>query len=338
MNIALFCFSNAGAKLAEKLCRLLDIEKTCVHSIDKFASVYGFTSHKRVGADVGTLFNENDALIFISACGIAVREIAPYVKSKTTDPAVVVIDDQGKFVIPVLSGHIGGANDLAREIAEKISAVPVVTTSTDGAGKFSCDSWAAKHDCAISSMETAKEISAAILTKDIPICSDYELPKRLPQGLVKGEQGDLGIYIGICEKSPFKTTLRLIPRTLTLGIGCRRGTEKERFDEVTKAIFQDHGLDIRAVKTVASIDVKKEEKGLLQFAEALHADTVFYTADELNAVEGDFEESEFVKRTVGTGNVCERAAACDGGNVIVKKTAMSGVTAAVSEKVWRIEF
>ena len=324
MKAFVFCFSDSGAELAGKLCRLLNLDQACIC--------------RGIADDMEKIFTENDSLIFIGACGIAVRAVAPYIKSKTTDPAVIVIDDQGRYVIPVLSGHIGGANRLAGKIARLLGAAAVITTATDGAGKFSCDSWAVQNDCAISSMKIAKEVSAAILKKDIPVVSDYKFPSSLPAGLVQEETGEIGIYIGIHKKSPFKTTLCLIPRTLTLGIGCRKGTSKEHLLSAVKTVFVDNNLDIRAVGRVASIDVKMGEKGLLSLAKELDAELVFYTADELNAAAGNFDESAFVKDTVGTGNVCERSAVIGGRKLIVKKTVMDGVTAAVAEKEWRIEF
>ncbi len=324
MKVSVFCFSDSGAVLAGKLCQLLGLGQDCIC--------------RGIADDMGKLFAEKDALIFIGACGIAVRSVAPYIRSKTTDPAVIVIDDRGRYVIPVLSGHIGGANKLAEQIASKLGAIPVVTTATDGAGKFSCDAWAVQNCCAISSMEAAKKVSAAILKNDIPVVSDYELPSILPDGLVPGETGDIGIYIGIHENSPFKTTLRLIPRILTLGIGCRKGTPEEHILSVIKTVFADNSLDIRAVGRIASIDVKKGEEGLLSCAKTLNAELFFYTADELNALDGDFDESDFVRKTVGTGNVCERSALLAGGKLIVRKTMKDGVTVAVAEKDWRIEF
>lgn len=324
MRACLFCFSDSGAKLAEKLCIMLELKKNCIH--------------RHIPDNIGVLFAEQEALIFIGACGIAVRAIAPFIKSKTADPAVIVIDDQGRYVIPILSGHIGGANRLAEKIASLLGAIPVITTATDGAGKFSCDAWAAQNDCAISSMEVAKKVSAAILKRDIPIISDFELPSSLPKGLVLGESGEIGIYIGIHDRSPFKTTLQLIPRILTLGIGCRKGTEKEHLMSAIKAVFADNNLDVRAVGRIASIDIKKDEEGLISCAKDLGAETAFYTADELNALDGDFDESDFVKKTVGTGNVCERSAVLSAGKLIVKKIALDGVTVAVAERDWRVEF
>ena len=338
MKICLFCFSAAGADLAERLCRRLEIPNACVHTTEKFAAAHGFTAHGRVGEDMGGLFCENDALIFIGACGIAVREIAPHLGSKATDPAVLVIDDGGKYVIPILSGHIGGANRLARKIAADIGAVAAVTTSTDGAGKFSADAWAAEHGFAISSLQRAKEISAAVLAHDVPICAERPLPETLPHGLVRGERGECGIYIGVYEKAPFDETLRLVPRALVLGVGCRRGTSAACIKAAVENVFAEHRLDLFAVSEIATIDIKKDEAGLSAFAAACGVPTVFYTTEELCAVRGDFTESAFVRQTVGVGNVCERAAVLAGGRLLVRKTAAHGVTVAVSEKEWGIDF
>lgn len=338
MNTALICFSDAGAVLSQRIAELLHLENSDIHSIAKFAEKYGLVSHKSVCADMGELFSANDALIFIGACGIAVRDIAPHLKNKTVDPAVLVLDDQGKFVIPILSGHIGGANALASHLAAQLGAVPVITTATDGSGKFSCDTWAVTHNCAISSMKTAKDISAAILTADVPVSSEFALPEILPNGLTACSNGELGIFIGIHTDVPYTSTLRLIPRIVTLGIGCRRDTPMETIYAVVKETLEAHRIDPRAIGCVASIDVKADEAGLLGCAKVLKAQTVFYTADELNAVPGEFTESEFVRKTVGVGNVCERAAVCGGGTLIIPKTAKNGVTVAAAVKEWRIEF
>ena len=338
MKIGLICFSDSGAALALRLCKTLEIEKTEVHSTEKFAVRYGFSAHETVRADMETLFKTYDALIFICAAGIAVREIAPYVLDKTKDPAVLVIDDRGNYVIPLLSGHIGGANALAKRVAALIGATPVITTATDGNGKFSCDAWATEHGCAISSMQLAKEVSAAILTRDVPIVSEYPLPEPLPESLFKSETGDLGVYIGVKTETPFDKTLRLIPKIVTLGVGCRKDAPEETISETIKTVLEDNEIDVRAVVRIASIDVKKDEAGLLACAKKLGIPIVFYTAEELNTVPGEFEESAFVKQTVGVGNVCERAAVSAGGKLLVRKTALNGVTVAVGIKEWSVVF
>lgn len=338
MKICIFCFSNTGADLAARLCDKMELNRENVHTLTKFAVPYGFTAHDSVKADMETLFARHDALIFIGAAGIAVREIAPYVRNKTEDPAVLVLDERGQYVIPILSGHIGGANALAKRVAALNGSVPVVTTATDVNDKFACDAWAAEHGCAISSMQSAKEVSAAVLTGNIPVTSEFTLPETLPDGLFRCERGELGVYIGVRTKEPFTKTLRLIPKTVTLGVGCRRGMPEETVFAAISEVLKQHEIDIRAVRRVVSIDVKQDEPGLLACAEKLGAPAVFFSAEELSAVPGDFEESAFVKQTVGVGNVCERAAVCAGGRLIVPKTALNGVTVAAAVEDWSVVF
>lgn len=338
MNTAIICFSDRGAALAKKICALLNLPLCRVHSIEKFALPHGFTSHKTVCADMGEIWGSSDALIFISACGIAVRDIAPHLKSKAIDPAVLVIDDNGRFVIPILSGHIGGANALASVLAEKIGAEAVITTATDGMGKFACDSWAVTHGCALSSLKAAKDVSAAILKRDVALSSEFPLPDTLPDGLKRAESGDIGIYIGIHKTELYDTTLRLIPKIVTLGIGCRRNAEKEKIRALADEVMEENNIDFRSVCGIASIDVKKDEMGLLAFADEVGLPLQFYSAEELQSAKGEFNESEFVRGTVGVGNVCERAAVLCGGSLIIHKTAKDGVTAAAAIKEWSVTF
>ncbi|MBR6258633.1 MAG: hypothetical protein IKR21_00285 [Oscillospiraceae bacterium] len=133
----------------------------------------------------GRLFSERDALIFVSAAGIAVRSVAPFIKDKRTDPAVICIDERGKNVIPLLSGHIGGANALALRIADHLGASPIITTATDVNGKFSVDKWAAENGFMIDNMKAAKAVSAAILKWDVPLCSDLPVKGELPPGVIR---------------------------------------------------------------------------------------------------------------------------------------------------------
>ena len=338
MRTAVICFSEKGSALALDLAGKLSFDISCIHSVNRFAGRFGITGHESISRDMGELFNGNDALIFISAAGIAVRLIAPFIKDKTEDPAVIVIDDGGRFVIPVLSGHIGGANRLAREIADMIGAKAVITTATDGAGKFACDEWAKRNGCVISSMETAKLVSSAILEHDVPVVSEFRLPDVLPNGLIRGESGEIGIYIGIKNECPFEKTLRLIPRAVTLGIGLRRGIPEEDIENAVRTVFDSNGIDIRSLSGISTIDVKKDEQGLIGFAEKFGLPVNFYSAAELDSVEGDFEESEFVRKTVGVGNVCERASAIGGGRLIIRKTAINGVTVAAASVDWRVMF
>ena len=214
----------------------------------------------------------------------------------------------------------------------------MVTTATDVRGKFSVDAWAARHGCVISDMGLAKAVSAAILEEDIPLCSQFPLPSPLPEGTFAGESGSLGIFIGWRTKSPFARTLRLIPRVLRVGVGCRRGTAAETVENAVRAVFAENGLDTAAICGVYSIDLKQDEAGLLAACEKNNWPVHFYTAQQLRGVAGDFTPSDFVRSVTGVDNVCERAALLDAEKLIVQKTARDGVTVAVAAEHWEVRF
>ena len=336
MKTAVFAFTERGKALARRVAAQLSGE-IALFAPPRLAGE-GFEAYTGGLPDfVGGRF-DSDALVFVGAAGIALRAVAPHVASKRSDPAVLCMDEAGRFVIPLLSGHIGGANALARRLASALDAVPVITTATDVNGRFSVDAWATEHDMAITSMALAKRVSAEILVRDIPFWSDAKKPDRLAEGLVWAEGGELGICVSVHGLRPFDDTLLLVPRALYLGIGCRRGTSPEAVEAAIQRVFSVHDLRMEAIKGVASIDVKADEAGLVACCRAHGWPMTFYTAEQLNAVPGSFSRSEFVKHTVGVDNVCERAAAAAGGNLIVGKTALNGVTVAVAEMKWGIEF
>ena len=286
---------------------------------------------------VAALFPDVDALVFVGACGIAVRAVASHLAGKTVDPAVLVVDERGEYVISLLSGHIGGANDLARRVAAAIGATPVITTATDVSRRFSADAWAARRGLWIEDMAAAKRFSAEILKRDLPVHSDFPIEGALPAGLVAGETGDCGLAISCRAVRPFDVTLLLVPRILHVGIGCRRGTSADHIGAAVEAALA--GLCPMAVASAASIDVKRDEAGLIDWASRAGLPISFYTADELNAVPGEFDGSEFVRETVGTDSVCERAAmreAGDGARLVVRKAILDGVTVAVACEKWSV--
>ena len=337
MKTAVFAYTKRGCATAKRVRDALG-EDTRLFTVDRLKCEDFDPIPSPARAFYGELFRVCDALVFIGACGIAVREIAPFVRDKRTDPAVVAVDELSRFVVPLLSGHIGGANELAVKLAEKLGAVPVVTTATDVNGRFSVDAWAAEQGFAISDMKTAKAISAAILEKDVGICSDFPVVTDYPAGTVPAESGEIGICISCRNKAPFETTLRLIPPILHLGIGCRKGIAAEAVAAAVDAVLREHGIDRRAVKCAASIDLKQEERGLLEFCERRALPIRFYPAETLREVAGEFSSSGFVESITGVDNVCERAALLGAETLLVKKTAIDGVTVAVAAETLEVRF
>lgn len=293
---------------------------------------------------------QSEILVFVGATGIAVRAIAPFVKSKTTDPAVIVLDEKGQFCIPLLSGHIGGANAFAAAITDSTGSIPVVTTATDINSLFAVDVFAKNNALQIDNMKLAKEVSAALLCGiRVGIYSELPLEGELPKGLVlcenqaeaKERELSLGIYIGYHTKGEiFSRELRLIPGIIAVGMGCRRDTPPEPVRELFAQVMKEEKLEPRAVNCLASIDIKKDEPGLKALAEELKVPFLTYSAQELQAAEGDFTPSSFVSSITGVDNVCERSAVLASGNgrLIRKKTPLNKVTAAVAAGKRRIYF
>ena len=330
-SAAVLSFSPRGADTAARIAAAL-------------AEDYAVETHAPKGnlkALTARLFPEVEALVFVGACGIAVRAVAPHLVSKAVDPAVLVIDEKGQFVISLLSGHIGGANDLARRLAAALGATPVITTATDVNRRFAADAWAARHGLSIGDMAAAKRFSAEILKRDLPLLSDFPIEGKLPAGVVLGEAGDCGLAVSCRDIHPFDTTLLLTPRLLHLGVGCKRGTPAEAIEAAVRAALEGAGLRGEAMKAAASIDVKRDEAGLTAWADANGLPISFYSAEALNAVPGTFTPSAFVLKTVGVDNVCERAAmasAGEGARLLVKKTSLNGVTVAVAREKWSVCF
>jgi cobalt-precorrin 5A hydrolase len=338
MKIAVFAYSRQGCKTARRVIAYFAGHEIQAYTMARFEEP-GFGSITRPSKPFyGPIFSSVDAMVFVGSTGIAVREIAPHVRDKATDPAVVSIDELGRFCVPLLSGHIGGANDLALELANALDATPVITTATDINKRFSVDAWAARNGYEIASLSRAKAVSAAILEQDIPLQCDYPIMTKLPGGVILGDSGAVGIRISMYRDEPFERTLRLIPRILHLGIGCRKGTDISVIREAVDTVLKENNIDHRAVKCVASIDLKAEEAGLLAFCQEQKLPVLFFSAEELKAVPGEFTPSVFVQSITGVDNVCERAALIGAENLIVKKTARNGVTVALAEEHWEVHF
>ncbi len=340
MKLAIFAYSRRGRETALRARNaLLGPEDECrcfaskSYAGGEFAPIEGPCARS-----TGPVFAWADALVFVGAVGIAVRSIAPHVKDKTTDPAVLCVDELGRFAIPLLSGHIGGANALALRLAGALGAQPVVTTATDINGKFSVDAWAARNSLFIDDMHAAKAVSAAILEHPVPIRCDFPVAGELPPGIVLGESGPLGICVSWQRRAPFDKTLLLVPPVLHLGLGCRRGISEAAIQSAVDAVLAEHSIHPKAVKCAASIDLKRDEQGLLDFCAHRGWPVSFYSAAQLAALEGGFTPSERVLRIAGVDNVCERAAMMGADRLVVRKTALNGVTVALAEEDWTARF
>ncbi len=333
MRIALIAFTAAGKRLAERI--------KAVRTQDECIVFGGGTS----AVDwVATAFRSTEALIFVGATGIAVRLCAPHLQSKGCDPAVLVIDEKGRHVISLLAGHIGGANRLAVELAGPLGADPVITTATDLNGVFAVDVWAVQAGCVIADTGRIKHVSGALLAGErVGFASDFPVEGELPDGVDRDDGHQAGFCVSLdATRSPWPHTVNVIPRIAVIGAGCRRNTDPERFAAFAEATAARHGISFRAVHSLASIDLKRDEACFRAFAAEHDLAFTVFGAEELRAVPGTFGASAFVRATVGVDNVCERAAlAGQAGReavLVVPKTCRDGMTVALSVQKWVCRF
>ena len=326
MTVAVIVFTRRGAELGRKLAAALG---GALYAPARFAADAGAEPVPALDAWTAARWEDSDALVFVGAAGIAVRAVAPHVRDKFTDPAVVSVDEAGRFAVPLLSGHVGGANELALRVAELTGGQAAVSTATDVNDLFAVDVWAKGNGLVITDRALAKEVSAALLEgKAVGFASDWGHP--CPAGLTQGP-AEIGVWVTArTGAGPFSRTLRLAPKGLILGVGCRRGTERAAIEEAAAEALA--GYEPLAVAAVATIDLKKDEPGLLAFCAARGLPLLTFSAGELSAAAGDFTPSDFVKGVTGVDNVCERAAAAAGGRIVVPKLAKNGVTASVARK------
>ena len=290
-----------------------------------------------VAAEIRRLWQEVDGLICIMAAGIVVRSIAPLCRDKKTDPCVVVLDEKGEFVISLLSGHLGGGNALAREIARITGGRPVITTASDVTGHTALDLWVEGNNLTIANPERLTAFSARLINEgSLSVFSDQSMA-GLPADFCRQEKTeDADIVISPFYPVRYKQLL-LIPRNLFIGFGCNRGTTSAEFEYALDDLCSTHRIDPRAIAGFASIDLKNDEEGLLAFAEKNQRPIAFFSKDELNTVPG-VTVSEAALRITGAQGVAEPAAVlaasseCGAGRLLVRKVKWKNVTAAVAAK------
>jgi cobalamin biosynthesis protein CbiG len=334
--IAVIAFTRRGCALGHKLAQALNGQ---LWTSQRFAAEFQATPYDNLNHWTGERFHHRDGMVFVSAAGIAVRAIAPYVNDKFSDPPVVSVDEAGKFAIPLLSGHVGGANDLARQVALITGGTAVISTATDVNQVFAVDVWARNNRLYLVERDIAKEVSAAIL-EGIPVgfVSELSYEGALPRELC-AENRPLGIFVGSdLHAQPFSKTLHLFPRDIIVGVGCKRGTAQDVLEAQVRSVLEGQGLRLEQVAAVATIDLKAEEPGLRGLCQTHRWSLDYFSAQQLAQLPGEFTSSDFVSSVTGVDNVCERAAVCAGGTLITKKHAENGVTVALARRPVHLHF
>ena len=322
------CFSANGAKIIEK------INKACEDKDIAPLTCYALTSSEdipddfiRVSEDVykwtSDNFSEGNALIFVGAMGIAVRALSGLSKDKLSDCPVLVIDDAGRFVIPVLSGHAGSANKLAEIIASLIDAIPVITTSSDVNGVFSVDTFAVENRLTIAEKAGIKKVTSRALENKKVTLSIKDYPPREPVDVIVADETDA------------EHLLLLKPKMYTVGLGMKKDKDPDEVEKFFLETLKQNGLDGSDIYALCTIDIKEDEPAVLNLRDKYRIPVLSFDAELLKKAPGEYTASEFVRETTGVDNVCERSAVLGAGTgsmLVLKKTAKDGMTVAIAKR------
>jgi cobalt-precorrin 5A hydrolase len=346
MKTAVIALTRNGSEMAAKIGTKLKAHVYIKEEfIDRVEEIEFFPINESLYSIVRDIFNKYEALVFIMACGIVVRSIAPYIMSKTTDPAIVVLDEKGLNVISLLSGHLGGANSLAIEIADITGGNAVITTATDINEMVSFDVFAKQNDCVIENIECLKYISSQLVNGGKAVLySSCKIKGNIPDNIIvkqteEVEPDETCKYSVILTNSAAddvyrEKTLLLRPRNLVLGIGCKRDTPGHWIKAAIEDFMKINNKSILSLKCLATIDLKKDEQGILEFCREKGLKLKIIPREDIKGLEENFTCSEFVKQKVGVASVAEPCAvlASDGGKLICGKTVYQGITLALSEE------
>ena len=342
-NLAIWVITPNGLRLAKQIVRTR-------HMVDVFMSENLETDagndnafrFSHLAEAVARHFRQYSGHLFIMATGIVVRLLASQLRNKMEDPAVMVMDDAGNHVISLLSGHVGGANRLTREVSALIGAKPIITTATDVNARPAIDVIAVEQGLRIDNPAAIRVINMALLTgKPVSIYDPYnQLTHRLSDSLViritSKPSENQGPCVCVDDVNEFAGTQTLVlrPQTLAVGIGRNRHTSKEELIGFLWQVMDKHQLSRNSISTLASIEVKSDEAGLLEMSGDLRIPLVFYSRHDLNAIENVANPSQMVQKHVGVESVCEAAAilAADHGQLIVPKQKSPNVTVAIARK------
>jgi cobalt-precorrin 5A hydrolase len=311
---------------------------------------------------VKELFSKFNAIVAVAATGIIIRAVAPLLKSKFSDPAVVCVDVVGRFVISLISGHHGKANFLARLIADGIGAVPVITTATEAIGRKSVEDLAKKLRCDILNPEVLKELNSLIVNDGKVVIVYIGRPNALPRriygyeaiaaegieklpNVLRDFEGGVLIARKVDEevlralKGLSKPVALLRPKRIAMGIGARKNIRAEDVCEAVTRALRAIGVPLFFVEKIATVETKKDSSELINAADKLGIPVQFISIEELKGFNHQdlSPDSDLVKEKIGVGGVCERAAliAIGGkGRLILRKMKMNGVTVAVAEAEW----
>ncbi len=320
--IYILSVSSLGDILGEKLSK-------------NFSSVY-FSKDKIKAVGLNEITKEAmekaKGIIFISSTGIAVRAIATYLKGKTIDPGVVVVDAKGEYAISLLSGHLGGGNELAVKVSEILKAMPIITTATDSLGVKAPDMISKENNLLISDMKKAKDISAFLIEGKKVVFEDEDKIIDIPKGYIECTEGSENLpKVKVTNKISGSEALVLVRKNLILGIGCRKDVPKEKMLNFIRESLKEYGYREDSVLKISTIDLKSKEEAILNISQVFSLPLEIHSRGEVRKIEHLFKCSDFVRKSIGVGAVAEPCVYLSGGEIVVERISKEGMTLCIGE-------
>lgn len=320
--IYILSVSSLGDILGEKLSR-------------NFSSVY-FSKDKIKAVGLNEITKEAmekaKGIIFISSTGIAVRAIATYLKGKTIDPGVVVVDAKGEYAISLLSGHLGGGNELAIKVSEILKAMPIITTATDSLGVKAPDMIAKENNLLISDIKKAKDISAFLIEGKKVVFEDEDKIIDIPKGYIECIESSENLpKVKVTNKISGSEALVLVRKNLILGIGCRKDVPKEKMLDFIRESLKEYGYREDSVLKISTIDLKSKEEAILNISQVFSVPLEIHSRGEVRKIEHLFKCSDFVRKSIGVGAVAEPCVYLSGGEIVVERISKEGMTLCIGE-------
>lgn len=332
MKILVFSFTDKGGDLGDK-----------IKTLDRYDIVH--YRNKDIEAGIKSLVEASmanyEGLVFICATGITVRLIAPYLKDKFQDPAIISIDDLGKFTISLLSGHIGGGNALTLDIAKHIESIPVISTASDIRGFEALDLFAKKNNYYMENRKNLTKIMTMMVNeKRIGFYSEDNMVIDYPnleimKDLNNIKNKEIQALI-IVSSNNMKNSLKiphiiLRPKNINIGVGCKKDIPGDRIILAIEESLDLLKLSNKSIKAMGTVEIKKDEQGIIEASKRFNCPLRIFTIKELQAVENLFEGSEFVKDTIGISSVSEPCAYLLGGEILLGKSKHNGITISISK-------
>ena len=344
-KIAILSITNNGRELALRIKEIMkDVDVFFIKKDTDYKNDEVIVVNKGLKEFIPQVFDKYDYLVFIMATGIVVRTIAPLIISKFSDPAILVMDEKGNNIISLLSGHMGGANEMTLYMSDLINSHPVITTATDVNKKSSLDMIAKKLNGHIDDFrDNVLKINSMLVNNEevhLYIDGNYKINHqgftlydektdldKVRNLVVVTNKKDINKMLNKNIENLNEKIIKVTPKDIVIGVGCKKNTDSKHMKNSLIKFLAEYNIDINAVKEIGSIEIKKDEKAIIDLAKFLDVKFKTFSVEEISKVDYLYEKSDWVKKNVGVYSVSDPVAhLLSEGRVIINKQKYDGIT------------